>query len=76
MSKDADKFAIDDSFEERLLMIEKEEMQSYIRVLYQNNEMGQQEALSSENDTADEPQIENQNNEMNGLDEKRGEKPL
>ena len=38
MSKDADKFAIDDSFEEKLLLIEKEEMQSYIRVLYQNYE--------------------------------------
>jgi solute carrier family 30 (zinc transporter), member 9 len=36
MSKDADKFAIDDSFEKKLQLIEKEEMQSFIRVLYQN----------------------------------------
>ena len=34
MSKDADRFAIDDSFEEKLLLIEKEEMQRLIRVLY------------------------------------------
>ena len=38
MSKDADKFAIDDSFEEKLLHIEREEMQRLIRVLYKNNE--------------------------------------
>lgn len=36
MSKDADKFAIDDSFEKKLQLIEKEEMQSFIRVMYQN----------------------------------------
>jgi zinc transporter 9 len=46
MSKDADRFAIDDSFEEKLLNIEREEMQRLIRVLdasenaYQNNEKG------------------------------------
>lgn len=38
MSKDADRFAIDDSFEEKLLLIEKEEMQRLIRVLHQNAE--------------------------------------
>jgi zinc transporter 9 len=38
MSKDADRFAIDDSFEEKLLVIEREEMQRLTRVLYQNNE--------------------------------------
>jgi zinc transporter 9 len=35
MSKDADRFAIDDSFEEKLLLIEKEEMKRLIRVLHQ-----------------------------------------
>lgn len=48
MSKDADKFAIDDSFEERLLLIEKEEMQSFIRVLYQNNEQASDGSETSE----------------------------
>lgn len=38
MSKDADKFAIDDSFEENLLVIEREEMQRLIKVLYKGNE--------------------------------------
>lgn len=36
MSKDADRFAIDDSFEEKLLLIEKEEMKRLIRVLHQS----------------------------------------
>jgi hypothetical protein len=35
-STDADRFAIDDSFEEKLLMVEKEEMQRLIRVLYES----------------------------------------
>ena len=35
MSKDADRFAIDDSFEEKLLLIEKEEMKRLIRVLHE-----------------------------------------
>ena len=35
MSKDADRFAIDDSFEEKLLITEKEEMTRLIRVLHQ-----------------------------------------
>jgi zinc transporter 9 len=37
-STDADQFAIDDSFEEKLLLIEKEEMQRLVRVLYESNE--------------------------------------
>ena len=35
-STDADRFAIDDSFEEKLLLVEKEEMQRLIRVLYES----------------------------------------
>ena len=37
MSKDADRFAIDDSFEEKLSLIEKQEMESLIKVLYQSD---------------------------------------
>lgn len=40
MSKDADRFAIDDSFEEKLLLIEKEEMKRLIRVLHQTSNDG------------------------------------
>ena len=36
MSTNADQFAIDDSFEEKLLLVEKEEMQRLIRVLYES----------------------------------------
>jgi len=35
MSKFADRFAIDDSFQEKLLLIEKEELQRWVRVLYE-----------------------------------------
>lgn len=35
MSKHADQFAIDDSFEEKLLLIEKETIQRFIRVVHQ-----------------------------------------
>ncbi|KAL3922512.1 MAG: hypothetical protein SGILL_002165, partial [Bacillariaceae sp.] len=38
MSKQADRFAIDDSFEEKLLLIEKEELQRLVRVLHQKDE--------------------------------------
>jgi len=38
MSTDADRFAIDDSFEEKLLKGEREEMKRLIRVLYESNE--------------------------------------
>jgi hypothetical protein len=38
MSKHADQFAIDDSFEEKLLMIEKEELRRLVRVLYETKE--------------------------------------
>lgn len=38
MSTDADRFAIDDSFEEKLLIVEREEMKRLIRVLYESNE--------------------------------------
>ena len=38
MGKDSDKFAIDDSFEEKLFVVEKEEMQRLIRVLYEKDE--------------------------------------
>ena len=38
MSTDADRFAIDDSFEEKLLRVEREEMKRLIRVLYETNE--------------------------------------
>ena len=53
MSKDADRFAIDDSFEEKLLLIEKQEMQSLIKVLYQQekktgSETEEQEAKRDE----------------------------
>jgi zinc transporter 9 len=39
MSKLADRFAIDDSFEEKLLLIEKEELQRLVRVLHQKKEL-------------------------------------
>jgi len=38
MSKYVDRFAIDDSFEEKLLMIEKKELKKWVRVLYENKE--------------------------------------
>jgi len=38
MSKFVDRFAIDDSFEEKLLMIEKDELKKWVHVLYENNE--------------------------------------
>eukprot|EP00934_Nitzschia_sp_Nitz4_P000308 Nitzschia sp. Nitz4//scaffold192_size41448//34135//35481//NITZ4_007489-RA/size41448-processed-gene-0.59-mRNA-1//1//CDS//3329540248//308//frame0 len=38
MSKYADRFAIDDSFEEKLLKIEREEMQRLIQVIHQKDE--------------------------------------
>jgi zinc transporter 9 len=38
MSKHADQFAIDDSFEEKLLMIEKEELRRLVRVLYETKD--------------------------------------
>ena len=38
MSTDADRFAIDDSFEEKLTLNEKDEMRRLIRVLYETNE--------------------------------------
>lgn len=38
MSKHADQFAIDDSFEEKLLIIEKEELRRLVRVLYETKE--------------------------------------
>lgn len=38
MSKDADRFAIDDSFEEKLLLIEKEEMKRLLRVLHEKKD--------------------------------------
>eukprot|EP00536_Pseudo-nitzschia_multiseries_P015644 jgi/Psemu1/247016/estExt_Genewise1.C_9250029 len=38
MSKFVDRFAIDDSFEEKLLMIEKKELKRWVRVLYENKE--------------------------------------
>ena len=38
MSKYVDRFAIDDSFEEKLLMVEKEELKKWVRVLYENKE--------------------------------------
>ena len=41
MSTDADRFAIDDSFEEKLLMVEREEMKRLIRVLYETNDSKQ-----------------------------------
>lgn len=37
MSKYADRFAIDDSFEEKLLLIEKKELQRWVRVLYETS---------------------------------------
>jgi zinc transporter 9 len=36
MSKYVDRFAIDDSFEEKLMMIEKKELKKWVRVLYEN----------------------------------------
>jgi zinc transporter 9 len=38
MSKYVDRFAIDDSFEEKLLMIEKKELKKWVRVLYENKD--------------------------------------
>ena len=38
MSKQADRFAIDDSFEEKLLLIEKEELQRLVRVLHEKSD--------------------------------------
>jgi solute carrier family 30 (zinc transporter), member 9 len=38
MSKHADRFAIDDSFEEKLLLIEKEELKRLVRVLYEKKD--------------------------------------
>ena len=38
MSKYVDRFAIDDSFEEKLLLIEKKELKKWVRVLYENKE--------------------------------------
>ena len=38
MSKYVDRFAIDDSFEEKLMMIEKKEIKKWARVLYENKE--------------------------------------
>lgn len=38
MSKHADRFAIDDSFEEKLLLFEKEELRRLVRVLYERKD--------------------------------------
>lgn len=51
MSKDADRFAIDDSFEEKLLLIEKEEMKRLIRVLHQNK-ASEENSSKSKTDTS------------------------
>jgi zinc transporter 9 len=55
MSKDADRFAIDDSFEEKLLMIEKQEMQSLIRALKQKTILREQAEGGATRDDNEKP---------------------
>jgi zinc transporter 9 len=55
MSKDADRFAIDDSFEEKLLMIEKQEMQSLIRALKQKTILREQAEVVATRDENERP---------------------
>ena len=57
MSKDVDRFAIDDSFEEKLLLIEKEEMKRLIRVLHQTRQPEDPDATNS-SETSSEPSKE------------------
>ncbi|KAG7359855.1 cation efflux protein [Nitzschia inconspicua] len=53
MSKHADRFAIDDSFEEKLLLIEKEELQRLVRVLHQKKDSKTQKPDAFPNGAAD-----------------------
>jgi zinc transporter 9 len=51
MSKHADRFAIDDSFEEKLLLIEKEELQRLVRVLHEKADLKPPNPVSPDDTT-------------------------
>ena len=53
MSKYVDRFAIDDSFEEKLLMIEKKELKKWVRVLYENKEENAWKTVTTSNSSSD-----------------------
>ena len=53
MSKYVDRFAIDDSFEEKLLMIEKKELKKWVRVLYENKEENAWKTVATGNNSSD-----------------------
>jgi len=52
MSKYVDRFAIDDSFEEKLLMIEKKELKKWVRVLYENKEENAWRTIDTDDDNS------------------------
>ena len=62
MSKFADRFAIDDSFEEKLLQIEKEELQRWVRVLYETKQDAKTSSSSSTKSSSLESKSESSNN--------------
>ena len=66
MSKFADRFAIDDSFEEKLLQIEKEELQRWVRVLYETNQDAKTSSSTESSSSESESSNNNDNNVVSG----------